>query len=736
MANRCTVSRGAPRVKHSRGGPADPLQAPREGRKERLGLIPGDLPRHGDDASAHRGHPQVAGGDPCDGQGRIHLPIPRELPREARLPPGAAVGRGRQEQVVAGGGAGGELRLEARGQALVAQHRPFLVEDRTGDPPGQGRPAPSPPPAERRSRGEARRSPRRSRSRRSGIRLRASNGRARTFAPEEVGRRVRDDRLRGRNPENLLVRVPVLGPDPVGVPGGGHPVQLQPDLRTGSGGPAENGDREALHPVREKQLGFPVDLLVEVVGAEGPHGLEESPFPLRREGIEDGMPRIRRAGMGDGDREEQQRRKEDRLHPASRAWALRASRPTGSRSRHATRHCLALPAGGGVPARGKGPVRGARETFLPVSLEVRQRPQHVRDLHAAGAGAAARAAQAAMTIPDLERVPPEGDAVGEREPFSARPQVLLDLGVARHPRDRRAHAGIGEDPGERRLMRAESPRGGRVSPGLGFHRDDADPGVGDRPDRVREPLAQPERAFHRRRDARVGAEVVRHQHRLVEPVLPDGLQDGFLPAVGRDPRRADLPLVDQLRKRLAGPPVGHLGFGADPVELENVDDVHFQGAQAVLRGPDHLVHRGDVDLGRQDHLVPDAGQRPPDDPLVLASHVAVRRVDVVHAPLDGEPDHFRIAGGHRAEPTVPTWNPVFPNGRFSGLPGDGPVAPEAFGGIPGSVAPAATPAAAPIIRRKSLRVVPDRILDSSFRHRRTRMRAAAVKSGSAPGSVA
>ena len=87
-------------------------------------------------------------------------------------------------------------------------------------------------------------------------------------------------------------------------------------------------------------------------------------------------------------------------------------------------------------------------------------------------------------------------------------------------------------------------------------------------------------------------------------------------------------------------------------------------------------------------------------------------------------------------PTVPTWNPVFPNGRFSGLPGDGLVAPEAFGGIPGSVAPTATPAAAPIIRRKSLRVVLDRILRPSFRHRRTRTRAAAVSSGSAPGSVA
>jgi hypothetical protein len=72
-------------------------------------------------------------------------------------------------------------------------------------------------------------------------------------------------------------------------------------------------------------------------------------------------------------------------------------------------------------------------------------------------------------------------------------------------------------------------------------------------------------------------------------------------------------------------------------------------------------------------------------------------------------------------PTVPTWNPVFPNGRFSRVPGDGLLADaEAFGGIPGSVVPTATPAAAPIIRRKSLRVVLDRILRSSFRQRRTR----------------
>ena len=33
-----------------------------------------------------------------------------------------------------------------------------------------------------------------------------------------------------------------------------------------------------------------------------------------------------------------------------------------------------------------------------------------------------------MSIPDLERIPPKGDAVGEREPFPARPQVFLDLG--------------------------------------------------------------------------------------------------------------------------------------------------------------------------------------------------------------------------------------------------------------------------------------------------------------------
>jgi len=80
-------------------------------------------------------------------------------------------------------------------------------------------------------------------------------------------------------------------------------------------------------------------------------------------------------------------------------------------------------------------------------------------------------------------------------------------------------------------------------------------------------------------------------------------------------------------------------------------------------------------------------------------------------------------------PTVPTWNPVFPNGRFSGVDGDGLVAAEASGGVPGSVALTATPAAAPIIRRKSLRVFLDRILRPSSCHRRTR---AAVTSGSAP----
>jgi hypothetical protein len=86
-------------------------------------------------------------------------------------------------------------------------------------------------------------------------------------------------------------------------------------------------------------------------------------------------------------------------------------------------------------------------------------------------------------------------------------------------------------------------------------------------------------------------------------------------------------------------------------------------------------------------------------------------------------------------PTVPTWNPVLPNNRFSGLPGDAPVAPEAFGGIPGSVAQTAAPADAPIIRRKSLRVVLDRILPP-LSVAGGRARAAAVKNESAPGSVA
>src|SRR5512141_2855388 len=228
-------------------------------------------------------------------QGRIHLPISREIPREARLPPGAAVRRGRKQQVVAGGGGGGELRLEARGQALVPQHRPLLVKDRSRDPSRQVVQRPrllrwSAAPGEKRDdlRGDPDHVVPGSVS---WLRPDAHE----RFPPEEVGRRVGDDRLRGRNPEYLLVRVPVLGPDPVRVPGGGHYKQLQSDLRAGSGGPAENGNRETLYPVREKQLGLPVDLLVEVVGAEVPRGLEEPPFPLRREGVEDRVREIRRA---------------------------------------------------------------------------------------------------------------------------------------------------------------------------------------------------------------------------------------------------------------------------------------------------------------------------------------------------------------------------------------------------------------------------------------------------------
>src|SRR5512141_859398 len=288
-------------------------------------------------------------------QGRIHLPISREIPREARLPPGAAVRRGRKQQVVAGGGGGGELRLEARGQAFVAQHRPLLVKDRPGNPPRQAVERPrllrrSAAPGEKRDdlRGDPDHVVPGSVS---GLRPDAHE----RFPPEEVGRRVRDDRLRGRNPEYLLVRVPVLGPDPVGVPGGGHYKQLQSDLRAGSGGPAENGDREPFYPVREIQLGLAVDLLVEVVGAEGPRGLEEFPLPLRREGSEGGIPGIRRPGRGDGDREEQQRREKDRLHPASRAWARRPSLPTGSRSRQLARHDSHSPQAAAFRPGGRAP---------------------------------------------------------------------------------------------------------------------------------------------------------------------------------------------------------------------------------------------------------------------------------------------------------------------------------------------------------------------------------------------
>ena len=68
---------------------------------------------------------------------------------------------------------------------------------------------------------------------------------------------------------------------------------------------------------------------------------------------------------------------------------------------------------------------------------------------------------------------------------------------------------------------------------------------------------------------------------------------------------ADLPLVDELPKRLPGTFVCHFPFRFDSVQLHDVDDVRIEGTEAVLHGGDHLVDRGDVHLRCQHDLVPD-----------------------------------------------------------------------------------------------------------------------------------
>jgi len=78
---------------------------------------------------------------------------------------------------------------------------------------------------------------------------------------------------------------------------------------------------------------------------------------------------------------------------------------------------------------------------------------------------------------------------------------------------------------------------------------------------------------------------------------------------------------------------------------------------------------------RQDHLVRTPASAS-DDPLVLAPHVAVRGIDVVTPRSTAN----RITSGSRVviapNPTVPTWNPVFPAAAFRACPETGSSRPK------------------------------------------------------------
>ena len=165
MRNRSKVSRGAPRVNLSgarstiairktlmgRAGRSPANVARRTKRAARP--EPGGSSRHGDDASAFRDHPHVAGRYPCGGQGRTHLPVRRELPRETCLPPGAAVRRGRQADNRRGG-CGGDLAPRSPGPGTRIPASPVSGRESIRRPSPAGSPGPSPPPEARRYRRE------------------------------------------------------------------------------------------------------------------------------------------------------------------------------------------------------------------------------------------------------------------------------------------------------------------------------------------------------------------------------------------------------------------------------------------------------------------------------------------------------------------------------------------------------------------------------------------------------
>jgi len=102
--------------------------------------------------------------------------------------------------------------------------------------------------------------------------------------------------------------------------------------------------------------------------------------------------------------------------------------------------------------------------------------------------------------------------------------------------------------------------------------------------------------------------------------------------------------------------LAHLGLedplpARETVELDDIDVVRLQSAEARLHVPDHgfLRTRSRADLRGHVDLVPDPLDCLCDDLLVAAAHVGPGRVDVVDPVIEGGADHLRLGRQHGAE---------------------------------------------------------------------------------------
>jgi len=271
----------------------------------------------------------------------------------------------------------------------------------------------------------------------------------------------------------------------------------------GVGLPAQDGDREPFHAVGKKQLRLPVDLLVQIARTKGP-GRSRSLHPPRpASAARAGCGRPRRAPPG----RTAPRRTGGRTGTPPGCGGIRAEpapspgKPTVGLPRqpsHGKAQAARDEAGGAAGTRRGVPPRRKDRYVDRASPFSRYPSRYVRDRSTEGTstpfGHCPRTRRRGRSGgPDLHRVAAKGDPVHEREPLPPGTQVLLHLRVGRHAGDRRGNAGVREDPRERGLVRAHSP-GGKRTRRPGSSSDDADPGFGDRPDRVREPSLMPGRS--------------------------------------------------------------------------------------------------------------------------------------------------------------------------------------------------------------------------------------------------